>query len=192
MNDSGEILRAALQEATSVLQSLRQHEHQITRAAALIAKCLAGGNKLLACGNGGSAADAADFTTEFACRFMEDRQPYPAVNLSEGGSLITAVANDYGFDQVFARQVRAFGRSGDVLIAISTSGNSKNVCRALEEAKSCGVVSIALLGRDGAACHGIAEVEIIVPGTSTARIQEAHRFLLHVLCEIVEDLLHPL
>jgi phosphoheptose isomerase len=186
MSDSAEILRSAIAQATSGLASAAQLEPQVTRAAALIANCLTSGKKLLACGNGGSAADAADFTTEFACRFAEDRRPYPALNLSQSGSLLTATANDYGFDEVFARQVRAFGARGDVLVAISTSGRSANIRRALSEAKSRDVQTIALLGRDAGDCAGIADVEIIAPGESTARIQELHKFLLHVLCEIVE------
>ena len=192
MDNSLEVLRGAVDEITNGLQALLRHEPEITRAAALIADSLSGGHKLLACGNGGSAADAADFTTEFACRFVQDRRPYPAINLSDGGSLITATANDYGFDEVFARQVRAFGGSGDVLVAISTSGKSLNIARALEQAKSIGARTIALLGRDGGACLGIADVEIIAPGTATARIQELHKFVLHVFCEIVEKRLPAL
>lgn len=184
MSDS--ILRNALQQATITLQSLAALEPQILRAADAITNCLTSGHKLLACGNGGSAADAADFTTEFACRFQHDRQPYPALNLSLGGSLLTATANDYGFDEVFSRQLRAFARKGDVLVAITTSGNSRNIGRALEEAKHLGLTTIALLGRDGGACANSADIELLVPGDSTARIQEAHKFLLHVLCEIVE------
>src|SRR5205823_8548188 len=122
--------------ATTTLQSIVGLEPQITKAADLIVNCLMGGNKVLVCGNGGSAADGADFCTEFACRFVEDRRPYPAMNLSQGGSLITAIGNDYGFEEIFARQVRAFGNSGDVLIAISTSGKSRNIQRALEEGKN--------------------------------------------------------
>ena len=144
------------------------------------------GNKLLVCGNGGSAADAADFCTEFACRFVENRRPYPAMNLAAGGSLLTATANDYGFDELFARQVRAFGKPNDVLIAITTSGKSANVRRALEQAKENALKSIALLGRDGGTSAGVADVDLIVRGEATARIQEAHKFLLHVICEICE------
>jgi len=176
----------AIRDATVTFESLGSLRSQVAQAAELIAECATNGGKLLACGNGGSAADAADFTTEFACRFNEDRRPYPALNLSAGGSLITATGNDYGFDEIFARQVRAFGNAGDVLVAISTSGASKNICRALEEAKARHLHTIALLGRDGGACAGAAEVELRVEGTSTARIQEAHKFLLHVICEIVE------
>lgn len=180
------VLSSALAEATSTLESLRHIEPQVARAAEMLARCVVSGHKILACGNGGSAADAADFTTEFACRFSENRDPFPALNLSQGGSLLTATANDYGFDEAFARQVRAFGTAGDVLVAISTSGKSPNIRRAIEEAKARQVHTIALLGRDGGECKGIADVELIVSGNATVRIQEAHKFLLHVLCEIVE------
>src|SRR6202790_2129604 len=183
MSDSSEIFQAALAGATKTLQSTGDLDAQIGRAAELIAECLRAGNKLLVCGNGGSAADAADFCTEFACRFVEDRRPYPAMNLSQGGSLITATANDYGFDAVFARQVRAFGNPGDLLIAISTSGKSENIRRASEEARDGKLTTIALLGRDGGSAAGVADVDLIVKGDSTARIQEAHKFILHVLCE---------
>ena len=186
MPGSSEILKSAIAAATKTLQSIVDLESQVTRAAQLITDCLTNGEKVLACGNGGSAADAADFCTELACRFVEDRRPYPAMNLSQGGSLITAVGNDYGFEEIFARQVRAFGNSGDILIAISTSGKSKNIRRAIEEAGSRKLKTIALLGRDGGSVAGIADVDLIVKSNSTARIQEAHKFILHVLCEICE------
>jgi phosphoheptose isomerase len=187
MRSSSEILHSALAAATGTLQSIVGLDAQIGKAADLITESLRSGNKLLVCGNGGSAADAADFCTEFACRFVEDRRPYPAMNLAAGGSLITATANDYGFEEIFARQVRAFGVKGDVLLAISTSGKSKNIRRALEEAKTRGLKTIALLGRDGGSAKDIADIDLVVPGDSTARIQEAHKFLLHVLCEIAES-----
>ncbi len=186
MPGSSEILKSAIADAGTTLQSIVDLEPQITKAADLIADCLTNGKKVLACGNGGSAADAADFCTELACRFVEDRRPYPAMNLSQGGSLITAVGNDYGFEEIFARQVRAFGNSGDALIAISTSGKSKNIRRAIEEAGSHKLKTIALLGRDGGSVAGIADVDLIVKSDSTARIQEAHKFILHVICEICE------
>jgi phosphoheptose isomerase len=187
MRSSSEILHSALAAATGTLQSIVGLDAQIGEAADLITESLRSGNKLLVCGNGGSAADAADFCTEFACRFVEDRRPYPAMNLAAGGSLITATANDYGFEEIFARQIRGFGVNGDVLLAISTSGKSKNIHRALEEAKTRGLTTIALLGRDGGSAKDIADIDLVVPGDSTARIQEAHKFLLHVLCEIVES-----
>src|SRR5215472_881438 len=135
MREHSDILKSAISAATKTLQSVADLESQIASAAELIFGCLTNGKKVLACGNGGSAADAADFCTEFACRFVEERRPFPAINLSQGGSLITATGNDYGFDEVFARQVHAFGNSGDVLVAISTSGKSKNIQRAIEEAR---------------------------------------------------------
>ena len=186
MRSSSEILKGAIGDATKTLQSIADLESQITKAADLITDGLTSGKKVLACGNGGSAADAADFCTELACRFVEDRRPYPAMNLSQGGSLITATGNDYGFEEIFARQVRAFGNAGDVLIAISTSGKSKNIQRAIEQARDAKLKTIALLGRDGGASAKIADVDLIVKGDSTARIQEAHKFILHVICEICE------
>ena len=186
MRSSFDILKSAIAAGTKTLQSLDDLESQIAKAGDLLADCLTSGKKVLACGNGGSAADAADFCTELACRFVDDRRPYPALNLSQGGSLITAVGNDYGFEEIFARQVRAFGNDADLLIAISTSGKSENIRRAIEEAKNRKLGTIALLGRDGGASAGIADVDLIVKGDSTARIQEAHKFILHVLCEICE------
>src|SRR4029077_2426202 len=121
---SAEFLKSAIASATQTLRALESLESQISAAANLISDCLGHGNKLLVCGNGGSAADAADFCTEFACRFEKDRRPYPAMNLSQGGSLLSATANDYGFEEVFSRQIRGFGLTGDVVVAISTSGNS--------------------------------------------------------------------
>ena len=186
MSEISTTLKQALAAAVETIQSLDKLEAPLQRAADLIVECLNAGNKMLVCGNGGSAADAADFCTEFACRFMHDRRPFPALNLSQGGSLLTATGNDYGFEEIFARQVAAYGKSGDVLIAITTSGKSENIKRSLETAKDRDLKTIALLGRDGGSTIGIADVDLVVPGNSTARIQEAHKFLLHVLCEAVE------
>jgi len=186
MQAPNEIIKRAIGAATETLQSIVGLESQITKASDLIVDCLTNGNKVLACGNGGSAADAADFCTELACRFVEDRRPYPAMNLSQGGSLITATGNDYGFQEIFARQVQAFGNTGDLLIAISTSGRSKNIQRAIEQARTQKLKTLALLGRDGGSSAGLADVDLIVKGDSTARIQEAHKFILHVICEICE------
>ena len=180
------IFTAALAGAQETLHSLAELDPRLAAAADLMTAALTSDHKLLVCGNGGSAADAADFCTEFACRFNEERRPYPAMNLSQGGSLLTATGNDYGFDEIFSRQILAFGQPDDVLIAISTSGNSPNIRRALEEGKARQLKTIALLGRDGGASQNMAEVELLVKGDTTARIQEAHKFLLHVLCEIVE------
>src|SRR5438309_9611352 len=177
----------AIAAATETLRSLSRLEARMVDAADLIEQCLRTGNKLLVCGNGGSAADAAHFATELVVRFAKDRRAYPAICLTGDGGLLTAAGNDYGFDEIFARQVAAFGLEGDVLIVLTTSGKSKNVRRALEEAKSRKLKMIAFLGRDGGSTIGLADVDLLVASDSTARIQEAHKFLLHVLCEIVEE-----
>ena len=181
------ILRDSTEEAVATLRSLGALQGALDRAAEIIRRSLFGGGKLLVCGNGGSAADGADFATEFACRFKKDRRPYPALNLSAGGSLLTAIGNDYEFAEVFARQIRAFGKAGDVVVVFTTSGNSRNVVRALEEAGGMGLETIAFLGRGGGAAGGKGTVELIVPCETTARIQEAHKFLLHVLCEMLRE-----
>jgi D-sedoheptulose 7-phosphate isomerase len=159
----------------------------VVEAGDLIERCLRAENKLLVCGNGGSAADAAHFATELVVRFVKDRRAYPAICLASDGVLLTAAGNDYGFDEIFARQVAAIGVQGDVLICLTTSGKSKNVVRALEEAKARKLKTIALLGRDGGSTIGIADVDLLVRSDSTARIQEAHQLLLHLLCETIES-----
>jgi len=186
MHHSSEILKSAIAAAKETLQSLVELDAQIAKAADLIEQCLYAGNKMLICGNGGSAADAAHFATEFVVRFAKDRCAYPAICLTGDGGLLTAAANDYGFEEIFARQVAAFGVPGDLLICLTTSGKSKNVQRALEEAKARKLKTIAFLGRDGGPTIGVADVDLLVANDSTARIQEAHTLLLHVLCEIME------
>jgi phosphoheptose isomerase len=191
MRTSSDVLKRAIATASEILQSLLDLDAQIAKAADLLTECLRGGNKILACGNGGSAADAAHFATEFVVRFMHDRRPYPAIALTGDGGLLTAAGNDYGFEEIFARQVDAFGMENDLLICLTTSGKSENVKRALAEAKARKMKTIALLGRDGGSTIGLADVDLMVKSESTARIQEAHKFLLHVLCEIVEERLAP-
>ena len=183
------IFQNATAHAIATLEALRTLEPLVGKTAAAISTCLLSGGKLLVCGNGGSAADGADFSAEYGCRFMNDRQPFPAINLTACSSLTTAIGNDYGFEQLFARQVRGFAKPGDVLVALSTSGNSPNILAALREAGAMGITSIALLGRDGGSARGIASIDLIVPSSITARIQEAHKFLLHVVCEMVEQTL---
>ena len=139
------------------------------------------------CGNGGSAADASHFATELVVRFAKDRRALPAICLASDSGILTAGGNDYGFDKIFARQVAAFGQTGDVLICLTTSGKSENVVRALEEAKARKLKTIAFLGRDGGSSVGIADVDLLVRSDSTARVQEAHQLLIHVLCETIEE-----
>ncbi|MEZ5328337.1 MAG: SIS domain-containing protein [Verrucomicrobiales bacterium] len=180
-----------IDESIAAIASLRELKPQIEAAVALMTDALRSGGKILACGNGGSAADGAHFTTEFLCRFVDNRRALPAISLTCDGSFLTATANDFGYDYVFARQIEGLGKKDDVLVAITTSGNSPNVKRALEAARECGIRSVALLGRDGGATAGIADVEIMVPGSATARIQEAHKVVIHLLCGGVEEQLFP-
>jgi len=176
----------SLRSALSTFESLGGLEEHLLQAAGLVRACLLGGNKLLVAGNGGSAADGMDFSTEFTCRYSGDRRPFPAINLAADGALLAAIGNDYAFAEVFARQVWAFGRPGDLLVVYSTSGKSPNILRALDEAKERGLESIAMLGRDGGPAAGRATVELIVRSEITARIQEAHKFLAHCICEQVD------
>jgi D-sedoheptulose 7-phosphate isomerase len=153
-----------------------------------IAAAFAKGNKVLICGNGGSLADATHFAEELTGRFRKDRPALAAIAIADAGHL-TCTANDFGFDRVFSRGVEALGRPGDVLIALSTSGNSKNVLLALDAAKERGLSTIALLGKTGGQCKGMATIEIIVPGETADRIQELHMLILHTLVEGVEKAL---
>jgi D-sedoheptulose 7-phosphate isomerase len=162
-------------------------EEPLNRAAKMALACLTSGHKLLVCGNGGSASDATHFATEFLCRFCNDRRPYPAISLTANGEFMTAVCNDYHADEIFARQIWGLGEKGDVLIAFTTSGKSKNVLRALEEAKRMGIKSICFLGRNGGFTKGAATIDLLVAGNNTARIQEAQKLLYHVLCEMVDE-----
>ncbi len=187
MPDSSSILDQEINGSIETLQSLKKLQPEVARAADFIADCLTKGNKLLVCGNGGSASDAAHFATELVVRFAKDRPAYPAICLTGDGGLLTAAGNDYGFDEIFARQVAAFGVPGDLLICLTTSGKSKNVLRGLEEARSRNLKTIAFLGRDGGSTIGIADVDLLVASDSTARIQEAHQLLLHVICEAMES-----
>jgi D-sedoheptulose 7-phosphate isomerase len=180
-------LLRAIEESVATLRSLSALEEPLSRAAKMVLACLTSGHKLLVCGNGGSASDATHLATEFLCRFREDRRPYPAISLTANGEYMTAVGNDYHFDEVFARQVWGLGEKGDMLIAFTTSGKSKNVLRALEEARRLGIESICFLGRDGGFTKGMATLDLLVAGDNTARIQEGHKLLFHALCETVEE-----
>ena len=187
MSDFSSNLNQAINDSVRTLESLKDFEQEVGRSSDLIDECLRGGNKLLVCGNGGSATDASHFATELVVRFSKDRRALPAICLAGDSGILTAAGNDYGFDEIFARQVAAFGVPGDVLICLTTSGKSQNVVRALQEAKRRQIKTIALLGRDGGSTVGIADVDLLVKSDSTARVQEAHQLLLHVLCEVIES-----
>ena len=180
------LLQRTIADSVEATRALGKLEKPLNQAAKLVVRCLTAGHKLLVCGNGGSASDATHLATEFLCRFEGDRLPYPAITLTANGEYLTAVGNDYGFEEVFARQVRGLGQRGDLLIAFTTSGKSRNVLRAIEEARDRGLESICFLGRDGGFTKGVATLDLLVPGKSTARIQEAQKLLFHVLCEMVE------
>ncbi len=151
-----------------------------------IAKRLKEGRKLLLCGNGGSAADAQHIAGELVGRFQLERRPLPAIALTTDTSVLTAVANDYSFEEVFKRQVEALGEKGDVLIAISTSGNSKNVVKAVEKAREKGLLTVGFLGRDGGVLKSLCHRSLVVKSNSTPRIQEVHITIGHVLCDFIE------
>ena len=164
----------------------------IARAIAMMVGCLRSGGKILACGNGGSAADAQHFSAELLNRFEVERPPLAAVALTTDTSTLTSIGNDYSFEQVFEKQVQGLGRAGDVLLAISTSGNSANVMRAMRAASAAGMGVVALTGRDGGkmvAMLGAQDVNICVPHTVTARIQEVHLLALHCVCDGIDAVL---
>lgn len=157
-----------------------------------IANCLRAGGKVMACGNGGSAADAQHFAAELIGRFERERQELAAIALTTDSSILTAVGNDYGYDDIFSKQVRGLGKKGDILMGISTSGNSKNVVKAIEAAKKMGIKIIALTGNGGGKIATLLDehdIHLCVPSTRTARIQETHLVLLHGLCDGVDHLL---
>jgi len=183
-----ELLRSTLAETIALHQRVSDGDlAPVAAAAAAIASAVNAGGKLLVFGNGGSAADAQHVASELVGRFERERRAIAAIALTTDASIVTSVANDYGFERVFARQVEALGARGDVALGISTSGASANVVAALDAAAARGLTTIALTGRDGGAVGRAAAIHINVPSASTARVQEVHRTLLHVLCDLVEQ-----
>lgn len=159
----------------------------VQKVGELLAQALGGGSTLFWCGNGGSAADSQHMAAELVGRFKKNRRALRSIALTTDTSVITCVANDYNYDDIFSRQVEALGRPGDVLIGISTSGNSANVLRAVKTAKEMGLTTIALLGKGGGTTNDLADHVLVVPSESTARIQEAHILIGHILCELIEQ-----
>jgi len=180
------IVRRTIDANVALHERVKAGADAVVRAAEVIRAALAAGRKVLAFGNGGSAADAQHLTTELVGRFQKERAGFPAIALTADTSLLTSLANDYGFEQVFARQVEALGEAGDVAVAISTSGLSPNIVAALAAARKLGLQTIAMTGRDGGEAGRLAEVHINVPDDCTARVQEVHITLIHAICEIVE------
>jgi D-sedoheptulose 7-phosphate isomerase len=173
-------------DAAQTMQSLLAQEATFEKIAAALVATLKRGGKVLACGNGGSAADAMHLAEELIGRYRHNRRALPGIALNADPTAITCIANDFGYDDVFARQVEGLGQPGDMLICFTTSGNSQNILRAIAAAKKIGMKSVTLLGKTGGAAKGQADFEIIVAGTDTARIQEAHTLVLHALLERVE------
>ena len=184
-----EIVRQRISDSIAVKQKLLENEELINTVATLaneIVKCISNGGKLVICGNGGSASDALHFAGEIVGRFVKERKAWPAVVLNADVATMTAIANDYGYEDVFARQAEGHVKPGDIFMGISTSGNSENVYRAQLKAKELGSVTACLVGKDGGKIGREADYPIIVPCPVTARVQECHINIIHILCELAE------
>lgn len=187
-----EIVKQRISDSIAVKQQLLKNEELINTVATLadeMVKCISNGGKLVICGNGGSASDALHFAGEIVGRFVKERKAWPAVVLNADVATMTAIANDYGYEDVFARQAEGHVKPGDIFVGISTSGNSENVYRAQLKAKELGAITACLVGKDGGKIGREADYPIIVPCPVTARIQECHINIIHILCELVESLL---
>lgn len=179
-------LQAVITEHLAVISRMEQHLPVLQEIAKTMLATFDRGNKVLICGNGGSAADAQHFAAELTGRYLADRRAYPAIALTTDTSALTSIGNDYGFDHLFRRQVEALGVSGDMLFAISTSGNSANVAEAVKLAQTMGISTVGLLGKNGGKLKEMTDIPIVIESDNTARIQEAHILILHMLCETFE------
>ena len=184
-----DLVSAAFDGAARRFVALKAEAPAVARAGAMLIDCLRAGGKVMFCGNGGSAADSQHLAAELLGRYLKDRAPLPALALTVDTSVLTAVGNDFGYGEVFERQVRGLGRPGDVLVGLSTSGNSENVLRAIAAARELGVRSIGLTGQGGGRMAGAADLCIRVPSGRTNEIQEMHIAIGHLLCEMVETAL---
>jgi D-sedoheptulose 7-phosphate isomerase len=182
-----EAILKAFKESSEVKERfLKENLSKLITAIKLIVEAFEKGNKLFFFGNGGSAADAQHLAAEFVNRYLMERPPLPAIALTTDTSILTSVSNDVAFNEIFSKQLRALGREGDIAIGLSTSGNSPNVIKAIETAKEMGMKTVALTGRDGGKLNKKADISLLVPSSSTPRIQEAHILIGHMLCEMVE------
>jgi D-sedoheptulose 7-phosphate isomerase len=185
--DTAGIISNAIAEHRSVIAQL-DHKHELLKSIAdAMIEALRSGNKVLWCGNGGSAADSQHLAAELVGRFRRDRPAMASIALTTNTSILTAIANDFGYDTVFGRQVEALGRPGDVLVGISTSGNSPNVCAALSAARSMGIKTVAMTGSDGGKLAANADLVLRIDSKETARIQEAHILCGHIVCDLIES-----
>ena len=193
MKVTSEVWQASLQDATECLHQFRSDRTQMEACehfTELLTNTFRDGGRVFSCGNGGSHCDAMHFAEEWTGRYRKDRRPLGALALGDA-SHTTCVSNDFGFEHIFARQLAGLGRRGDLLLAISTSGNSKNVILAVEEAKRTGILTVGLLGREGGKLRGLVDLAIVVPGATTDRIQELHIKVIHTVIETTERLLFP-
>lgn len=175
-----------LKEHIDVVRKIDSMKDIINEISAVINKALFNGNKLLIMGNGGSAADSQHFAAEVVGRYKIERSGYPAIALTTDTSIITSIGNDYSFDRIFSRQIESLGVEGDVVMGLSTSGNSRNVMEGFTEAKKRGCETVALLGRDGGILKNYSDYKLIVPSETTARVQEGHILIIHILCDLFE------
>jgi D-sedoheptulose 7-phosphate isomerase len=185
-NLSSMSFEVSLTETIRIFESLRQIRAQIDRAEELISKTLHSGKKLLICGNGGSAAEAQHFSTELVGRYFKNRKSLPAIALNADAAAVTCIGNDFGFNNVFSRQIEGLAQPGDLVVVVTSSGNSPNILAALETAGKLGLSSIALLGRSGGKAKGLATIDLIIPGESGRAAQEAHLFLIHHFCDRID------
>ena len=183
MNIVSDSFSAHLQTVESTREALSE---QVNLVGKILADCIKNDGTLFLCGNGGSAADSQHIAAELIGRFKKNRRALRSIALSTDTSVLTCVANDFSYDDIFSRQIEGLGRKGDVLVAISTSGNSENINRAIKQAKELDVMTIALLGKGGGATKDVADHVLIVPSDSTARIQEMHILIGHIFCELIE------
>lgn len=181
------LVNASLQEHQEAIAKLITLSPHIAHAGQVLQKTLTQGGCIFSCGNGGSAADAQHFAAELTGRFERNRHGLRAIALTTDTAALTSIGNDFGFEWLFARQLEALGRTGDALIALSTSGNSNNVLRAVEQAKKQGIVTVGLLGRDGGQLQTLVDIPLIMPSQRTARIQELHGLILHIFCEMIDS-----
>lgn len=187
MSDALNRLQLQLEEHATVVRGMDALLPKVERVARALCESFAAGNRLYTMGNGGSAADALHFAEELLGRFRRDRRPLPAGSFVADPTGLTCISNDYGWDNVFARQAEGLVRRGDIVVGISTSGNSENVVRAMQTARNLGAVTVALTGSTGGKLAGMADHLLNVPSLTTARIQEMHIFMIHLLCERVDD-----
>ena len=182
------LVQHAFNEHISVIkEAFVNLEENIKKSSDMIAKSLASQGTIFWCGNGGSAADSQHIAAEFIGRFKKDRQPLRSIALTTDTSILTCISNDYSYKKIFSRQLKALGRKGDVMVAITTSGESENIKQALIQAQKMGIKTIGLLGKKGGKCKNYVDIPIIIPSDTTARIQEAHILIEHLLCELVEN-----